>query len=145
MWRLCICMVRQPYHTPRTKQAKTSHRLQGLLPVRSHLWKRHYLNVSRIRTTDCDTSWLRPVVDRSVCVSCRRCTTPVLSSFTSGSSVPPSMTTTTSAWWTWTAGCASSSAATLQPSAWSSTGSSLRWTHPLYPDYCCWTTMHNVL
>lgn len=76
---------------------------------------------------------LRLVADCGMCVSCRRCTTPVLSSFTSGSSVPPSMTTTTSAWWTWTAGCASSSAATLLPSAWNSTGSSLRWTHPLYP------------
>lgn len=76
---------------------------------------------------------LRLVADCGMCVSCRRCTTPVLSSFTSGSSVPPSMTTTTSAWWMWTAGCASLSAATPLPSAWNSTGSSLRWTHSLYP------------
>lgn len=89
---------------------------------------------------------IMPVADCGMCASCRRCTTPVLSSSTSGSSVPPSMTTTTSAWWMWTAGCASSSAATLQPSAWSSTGSSLRCSrYPLYPDCYSWAMMHNVL
>lgn len=88
---------------------------------------------------------ITPVADCGMCVSYRRSTTPVLSSFTSGSLVPPSMMTTTSAWWMWIAGCAWSSAATLQPSAWSFTGSSLRWTYPLYLDYCCWTTIHNML
>lgn len=113
-----------------------------LITPGSHLCKRRHPNVSHAGAT---VSVVRPVADCGMCVSCRRCTTPVLSSFTSGSSVPPSMTTTTSAWWMWTAGCASSSAATLQPSAWSSTGSSLRWTYTLYPDYCCWNTMHNAL
>lgn len=60
-------------------------------------------------------------------VCCRTCTTPVPSCCTSGSSVPPLTMTTTSAWWMWTADLASSSAATLRPNAWSSTGSSLRW------------------
>lgn len=145
MWRLCICMDRHLYHappphTPQIKQPKTFLRLMAyyLLVL---------ISVSAI-TQMLARLWpwnITPVADCGMCVSYRRSTTPVLSSFTSGSLVPPSMMTTTSAWWMWIAGCAWSSAATLQPSAWSSTGSSLRWTYPLYLDYCCWTTIHNIL
>lgn len=95
------------------------------------LRKGHYPNVT-------PAAWAFSVYSSSLFIAgcgvcCRMCTTPVLSSCTSGSSVPLWTMMTTSAWWMWTADLASSSAATPQPNAWSSTGSSLRWRRATQP------------
>lgn len=90
-------MDRHLYHTPpppQIKQPKTFLRLMAyyllvlisvsaITHVLARLWPRN----------------ITPVADCGMCVSYRRSTTPVLSSFTSGSLVPPSTMTTTSAWW----------------------------------------------